>query len=148
MYKTARLLTTFLFACCLSAQAQGPGTWRGNVTLEGRFFLEEAQFPDQQHENGSISFQPEYSREWDDGYQQFVFTPFLRLDQHDPERSHADIRELFWQKSGATYDLRLGIRHVFWGVTESQHLVDIINQTDLIENVDGEDKLGQPMLNV
>jgi hypothetical protein len=35
---------------------------------------------------------------------------------------------------------------VFWGVTESRHLVDVINQTDLVENVDAEDKLGQPML--
>jgi len=32
------------------------------------------------------------------------------------------------------------------GVTESQHLVDIINQTDTVENIDGEDKLGQPMI--
>jgi hypothetical protein len=37
---------------------------------------------------------------------------------------------------------------VFWGVTESLHLVDVINQTDLVENLDGEDKLGQPMVNV
>ncbi len=37
---------------------------------------------------------------------------------------------------------------MFWGVTESQHLVDLINQTDLVENPDGEDKLGQPMVNV
>jgi hypothetical protein len=34
---------------------------------------------------------------------------------------------------------------VFWGVTEFKHLVDIVNQTDLVENIDGEDKLGQPM---
>ncbi|HEY5703037.1 MAG TPA: hypothetical protein VIV20_06155, partial [Gammaproteobacteria bacterium] len=34
------------------------------------------------------------------------------------------------------------------GVIEFQHLVDIINQTDLVENIDGEDKLGQPMLNL
>jgi hypothetical protein len=33
-------------------------------------------------------------------------------------------------------------------VTESRHLVDIINQTDLVENIDEEDKLGQPMLEV
>lgn len=36
----------------------------------------------------------------------------------------------------------------FGGVTESQHLVDIINQTDLVENIDGESKLGQPMANL
>ncbi len=35
---------------------------------------------------------------------------------------------------------------VFWGVTEFVHLIDIINQTDLVENIDGEDKLGQPMI--
>jgi hypothetical protein len=30
-------------------------------------------------------------------------------------------------------------------VTEFVHLVDIINQTDLLEHIDGEEKLGQPM---
>jgi hypothetical protein len=40
------------------------------------------------------------------------------------------------------------VRKVFWGVTESNHLVDIINQTDLVEDLDGEEKLGQPMVNL
>ena len=31
---------------------------------------------------------------------------------------------------------------------ESRHRVDYINQTDGVEDVDGEDKLGQPMLNL
>jgi len=35
---------------------------------------------------------------------------------------------------------------VFWGVTEFVHLVDIINQTDQLESIDGEEKLGQPMV--
>ncbi len=42
--------------------------------------------------------------------------------------------------------MRAGIGKVFWGVTEALHLVDIINQTDLVENPDGEQKLGQPLL--
>ena len=42
----------------------------------------------------------------------------------------------------------IGLRKVFWGVTESAHLVDIVNQTDLVENIDTEDKLGQPMVNL
>ena len=37
---------------------------------------------------------------------------------------------------------------MFWGVIETYHLVDVINQTDLVENIDFEDKLGQPMLNL
>jgi hypothetical protein len=37
---------------------------------------------------------------------------------------------------------------VFWGFTESNHLVDIINQTDLVEDINLEEKLGQPMVNL
>jgi hypothetical protein len=55
---------------------------------------------------------------------------------------------LTWLKAADEWELRIGIRKVFWGVTESQHLVDIINQTDAVENPDGEDKLGQPMINL
>jgi hypothetical protein len=44
--------------------------------------------------------------------------------------------------------LRAGVRKVFWGVTEAQHLVDVINQSDTVENQDSETKLGQPMLNL
>jgi hypothetical protein len=64
----------------------------------------------------------------------------------DDERTHLDIRELsfLWVKD--KWEVRAGVSRVFWGVTESQHLVDVINQTDLVENLDGEDKLGQPML--
>lgn len=45
-------------------------------------------------------------------------------------------------------ELRLGARKVFWGVAESNHLVDIVNQTDLVDNPDGESKLSQPMINL
>jgi hypothetical protein len=44
------------------------------------------------------------------------------------------------------WELRIGVSKVFWGVTEFLHLVDIINQTDLVEYIDGEDKLGQAMI--
>ena len=66
----------------------------------------------------------------------------------DDERTHFDIRELTWVHVADDFELRSGIRKVFWGVTESQHLVDIINQTDTVENPDGEEKLGQPMINL
>lgn len=113
-----------------------------------RLFFEDPPDSQQAGETLSLSFQPEYQHKWDDGYQRFVFTPFARLDSRDDERTHFDIRELYWEKSAEQWDLRLGVRKVFWGVTESVHLVDIINQTDLVENPDGEDKLGQPMLSI
>ena len=77
-----------------------------------------------------------------------VGEPAARLDGDDPRRTHADIRELNYLHVGDGWEVRLGLAKVFWGVTESGHLVDIINQDDSIEDVDGEDKLGQPMVNL
>ena len=122
--------------------------WSGNVSIQSRLFFDDplAVNP-QQHDNYlSAAARPELYHSWDDDKQSITFTPFVRIDQHDEERSHVDIQELAWQKVFDQWELKLGISKVYWGVTESQHLVDIINQTDLIENADGEDKLGQPMI--
>ncbi len=93
----------------------------------------------------SASVRLEYHRSWHDGRSGITVTPFLRLDADDDERTHADLREAFYTRVGDDWELHLGARQIFWGVTEFNHLVDIINQTDLVENIDGEDKLGQPM---
>lgn len=122
--------------------------WSGYVSSELRVFVNSPADARQHNNNISISTQPEYYTDWDDGQQSLTVTSFLRWDENDDERSHADIRELTWLKAKDDWELRIGLRKVFWGVTESQHLVDIINQTDLIEAADGEEKLGQPMINL
>lgn len=120
----------------------------GFVSAELRIF-QRAPAYDGQHEARlapSLAIQPEFRYDLgaDD---RLTVIPFARWDRWDDERSHADLRELKWSHLGDGWDLRAGIDKVFWGVTESRHLVDIINQTDLVEDLDGEDKLGQPMLN-
>jgi hypothetical protein len=125
-----------------------PGEWSGYVATELRLFMEKPAAAIQRDVQLSLSLQPEYFKEWDEGNQSFTFVPFLRLDSMDRERSHWDIRELTWVKVADNWELRAGVRKLFWGVTESQHLVDVINQTDGVESMDGEEKLGQPMLNL
>ena len=126
------------------------GGWRysGYVAGEVKVFFEDPLDPFQPDTNVSAAAQPEFYTEWNEGQDMFTFTPFARVDQHDDERTHFDIRELNWMHVGSDWELKLGASIVFWGVTESQHLVDIINQTDVVENIDGEDKLGQPMINL
>lgn len=120
----------------------------GDVGVEARAFFHDP-LDSRQHDAGlSIYVAPEFYTDWDDGDQRLVFAPFARLDQHDSERSHIDLREFYWRRSFASAELAIGLRRVFWGVTESRHLVDIINQTDFVENLDGEDKLGQPMISL
>jgi len=62
--------------------------------------------------------------------------------------NHVDIRELNLLYTRDDWEGIVGISRVFWGVTESGHLVDIINQTDQLEGFDGEDKLGQTMIRI
>ncbi len=121
----------------------------GELILEARYFPETALFSSQEELYGSVSAEIEYFTPLM-GNQNLTLSinPFVRYDQHDDERTHADLRELLLTYSMGDWEWRLGIGKVFWGVTESQHLVDIINQTDFIEDIDGEDKLGQPMINI
>ena len=120
--------------------------WRAELSTQVREHPQSALDARQHDRSASVSLLAEYFTEWDEGAQSFVFKPFLRLDSHDHKRSHVDIREAVWIRAGDSWEMRVGIDKVFWGVTEVNHLVDIINQTDLVENPDGEAKLGQPLV--
>lgn len=124
------------------------GELSGFVAADVRWFFSSPQFPGQDVNalNPSIVLQPEYRYEWNGGNDRVAVVPFARLDFDDEERMHFDLRELNWLHVGSSWDLRAGVGKVFWGVAESRHLVDIINQTDFVEDIDEEDKLGQPMV--
>ncbi len=119
----------------------------GSVVLEGRFFLNPPRWHGQDRHAATLALQPEFYMEWDD-YTSLTIEPFARLDNTDGSRSHFDLREAYMQIVRDDWELGLGIGKVFWGVTEFLHLVDVVNQTDAVENIDMEDKLGQPMLNL
>ena len=120
---------------------------RGFVEGEVRPFFTSANFEGQKDHTVSLALNPEIFHQFDNGAQ-FYFIPFFRYDHSDKERTHFDLRELDFIFSGDFWSARLGVRKVFWGVTETQHLVDIVNQIDFLEGIDGEDKLGQPMANI
>jgi hypothetical protein len=120
---------------------------RGFVEGEARLFVNEPIHPGQDDHQFSLKFSPEWSHKLEDGTQ-FYFIPFFRLDSADNERTHFDLRELDVIIPRDDWELRIGVRKVFWGVTETFHLVDIVNQTDLVESIDLEEKLGQPMVNL
>lgn len=136
-------------ATALPVQAEVYYEMSGKVSAELRAFTQDTAYAGQEQDyNLSFAAEPEFYWEWNDGTDNVTFKPFFRVDQHDSERTHGDIRELNWVHVGDDWELRTGIRKVFWGVTEFQHLVDVINQTDGVDDFDGEDKLGQPMINL
>ncbi|MCP5368211.1 MAG: hypothetical protein H6907_16380 [Hyphomicrobiales bacterium] len=121
----------------------------GWAAVEVRVFTEPSRHPgqDPQRIQPSFMFQPELRADFFDGAGRLTIIPYLRVDQTDRERSHLDLREAYVQYLGDSWDVLAGLGKVFWGVTESRHLVDIINQTDVVDDVDLEEKLGQPMIN-
>ncbi len=127
------------------------GTWdlAGYAGVEVQGYAKGGQFAGQSAEaNGSFILQPELYWRHDEGRHRLSLVGYGRWDQRDSERTHADVREAYWGYEANSWDIVLGVSKVFWGVTESRHLVDIVNQTDLVEDIDQEDKLGQPMLNL
>lgn len=128
------------------------GQWDagGDLRLEIRVFPQSPAYSRQQSNLASPSFalEPELRYEFGGGSDRLTLRPFLRWDTHDDERSHFDLREANFLHVAPSWDMLAGVSRVFWGVTESVHLVDIINQTDAVEDIDREDKLGQLMLNM
>ena len=123
----------------------------GRLKVESRWFPEAGAHPGQGSHAGGLVALPELYLE-DAGGRSLTVAPFLRYDSADSRRSHADLRQarvlLYGAAGDGEWELRAGVDQVFWGVTESQHLVDIVNQIDLVEHPNGEAKLGQPMVNL
>jgi hypothetical protein len=130
-----------------SAFAAGPEL-SGSVGAELRWFPESPQFPGQlDHLQPSLGIEPEFRWVLGNG-DQITISPFALLDGQDSNRSHFDLREAYWRHFGENWDLLIGVNKVYWGVTESRHLVDVINQVDSVVDVDEEDRLGQPMISL
>ena len=140
------LLTLVALPFISFAQESVYKEFSAEVELEYRYFPNAGLYEGQEQSFLSIAAQPEFYMDWKGGKNIFKVSLFGRIDQHDQRRTHFDIRELYWQTVKGNAELTIGIKKVFWGVTESAHLVDIINQSDVIESFDNEKKLGQPMV--
>ena len=121
----------------------------GSVAVEGRWFPQDGAFAGQRSLATGFVAEPRLYLE-DVAGRSFTFAPFCRYDHSDPRRTHFELQEayllLLGEVGDSGWELRVGADQVFWGVTESQHLVDIVNQVDFVEHPNGEAKLGQPMV--
>ena len=118
------------------------------VSGQFRIFQQAPAFDEQQKNALSIAVKPRAVWFSEAGDDVISVELFARADQNDSDRSHVDIKEFLWDHSADDWVLRTGLGVVFWGVTESQHLIDVVNQVNALEGIDGEDKLGQPMVNL
>ena len=113
--------------------------------LQDSYFEQGAQ--GQSQYTGSLALQSEANHQINE-QQQAQVKLFARWDEQDSHRSSVDVQEALWTYAKQQWQLRAGIGQVFWGVTEGQHLVDVVNQRNYLESIDGDIKLGQPLINV
>ena len=117
----------------------------GELSFDNRYFFN-AGLQEQKKNHTSFTFSPEIFK--DDSNKIFHFKAKLRKDTEDSGRNLNDIQELYLINILEDKEIKFGVSKEFWGVTETSHRVDIINQTDFTEGFDGEEKLGQPMIKI
>ncbi|MCY4065391.1 MAG: hypothetical protein OXF57_03380 [Rhodospirillaceae bacterium] len=146
--RAARIALAVLAVASAPGAALAEQEVSGKLSLETRWFPRSAEFDGQRNYNAGLVAEPQL---YVKGAENFSVTvaPFLRVDVADRTWTHADLREVYALLNGplgeAEWELRLGVDRVFWGVAETRNLVDIVNQTDLVENPNEKVKLGQPM---
>jgi hypothetical protein len=149
MFRDVRILAFVLSGLAVSTVAAENWSVSGSVGVESRSFPNTLNYPDQlSGVQNTLLLNPELRYRSPDGRSLVRFLPNIRLDGRDRERNLFDVTELHWTWAGDAWETVTGVNKVFWGVTESRHLVDIINQSDAAEDIDLEEKLGQPMFNL
>ena len=137
------LLCSLLLLSCKAQAFEADG----DLSIQGFLFLHTGAWPHQENQSVSIAANVKMYHDILDNFQ-FTVEAFGRLDSEDEERSHGDLRLAEFLYFTDNWEITFGLGRVFWGATEFVHLVDIINQTDQVEALDGEEKLGQPMLHL
>ena len=144
-FAAAIVALVFAGAACAEAQTLDLS---GDLSMQGRWYPQSPAFPGQRASTGGMVVETTLYAEAEEGTS-FTVTPLYRYDSADSRRTHADLREAYVLMHGDwgenSWELRLGVDRVFWGVAELDNLVDIVNQSDLVAHPRDRPKLGQPM---
>ena len=139
------VLSLLVAASCIGAAGVHAAPLEVEVGYQVRAFGERgATTHDRLQQNLRLRVQGDGGSE--DGRWQWHVDAHGRVDDMDDRRAGADLSEAYVRWVGDGAEVTVGARRVFWGVTEFAHLVDVLNQSDVVENLDEEDRLGQPML--
>jgi len=141
---TGCILVCFLFLFSNTSHAFEADA---ELSVQGFLFLENGAWPHQEDYSASAAVNLEIYHEILDTFH-VSMEAFYRIDSVDKERTHGDLRVAEFLYFNDNLEITFGVGRVFWGATEFVHLVDIINQTDQVEELDGEEKLGQPMIHL
>lgn len=73
---------------------------------------------------------------------------YASFDDKDEDRRYADFREATLTYDWHELSFTAGFTRMFWGVSESINVVNVINQADIRDNINGKEKMGQQHFSV
>ena len=151
VFQCAPLVAVCILAPLMSGDAVAQIETReltGRLSVESRWYPKTGAYSGQRPHGSGVVAEPRFYVE-DVRGRSFTMAPFFRFDAGDEQRTHVDLREayllFFGEVRGQEWEVRLGVDRVFWGVTESRRLVNIVNQIDLVEHPYKEPSMGQAM---
>ena len=140
-----RLLCVWLILVSMPVEVAAQTTLAGEIEIGARLFPEDGFSPQQ------VQLFPVFqgtllaTRVSEQRNHHWRLNVFGRVDVRDQRQSHADVREATWTwRPNQTWNVRGGILADEWGFTESNTVIDIVNQRDQLEAPNSDAKLGQP----
>lgn len=135
------LAAALLYAAVTQAEPAAAQDVSGFVTATSLTYLERAPTP---RHIGTLSFGLD-AAQWLSDDLSLTLRLFGSAKPGDSESSYIDpaIAKATYMTGPWRFDV--GYDTVFWGVVESQRVVDVINQRDLLRSIRGDRVLGQPM---
>ncbi|MFK7889654.1 MAG: hypothetical protein AB8B63_02470 [Granulosicoccus sp.] len=129
------------------ASADGDDELNSVITYGTAFFPGVPELGDDRPQISTLELETEFFLDLSD---RFTFTarPYIQYEHLSESDRHQDLREFYLGYTADSWELRLGLARVFWGVAEGRNVVDVINQNDLASDFSGDAKLGQPMVDI
>lgn len=143
--RSATRSAALLFAVLLLSQHAAAQKLRGHLGVEARYFPEDPLFEEQSAAStlpsvlGSLDWSADLTRDI-----RFDLSAFMRAASHTENDVTGDIREAVIRSRIKAVDFKLGVLQENWSVLEAWNPVDLLNQRDMVEDFQGEVKLGQP----
>jgi hypothetical protein len=146
MFLNKKIIASVFLFNCFSVSAEIDYDISGSFALESRFFTQDSLEDTGVDRQLSLFFSPRIDAHFENTT--ISFQPIIRHYSENESINYTDVRELMVYNYVDNFEFNFGIGRVFWGQTESLHLVDIINQTDILASIDEEEKMGQQMVNI
>lgn len=122
---------------------------RGSTAADIRGYVQPPRYGGQAAGHGiSLKAEPEAYAQSKDEDHTGTLRPFVRVDPIDTGRTHYDVRQADYRYRDNHWSFGIGAGLFDWGVMENHRIVDVLNQKDLVEDLDGSEKLGQPYTKV